>query len=111
MKTAIEIKLNNALISKIIEIKEARINGIIEKGFQVLKVEHIQPSIVAPHDISKTDYLNAKEVQFNKGQIRVSRRDTNGFSENMYYFDGSATVNFYNTDFSVDLISINIYSN
>ena len=96
MKTDIEIKLKNALNSKIIEIKEARIDGIIEKDFQILTIEHIQPTIVSPHDILKGDYFNAEEIQFQKGQIRVSRRKVNDFSENMYYFDGSAKVNFIN---------------
>lgn len=111
MKTAIEIKLNNALISKIIEIKEARINGIFENLFQILKVEYIQPLIVSPSEILKGDYKNAKEISFEKGQMRISEPDNNGLIENMYYFDGNARVKYVNDDFLVDSISITIYTN
>jgi hypothetical protein len=111
MKTDIEIKLKSALISEIKKIKKARINGIFEKDFQILKVEYIQPLIISPNGILKEDYKNAKEISFEKGQMRISEPDNNGLIENMYYFDGNAQVKYVNDDFLVVSISIIIYTN
>lgn len=111
MKTEIEIKLKNALISEIKNIKEARINGINEKDFHILKVEYIQPLIVSPTEILKEDYKNAEEISFKNGQMRISQHDNNGLIENIYYFDGNARIKHVNGDFLVDSIDITIYSN
>lgn len=111
MKTDIEIKLKNALIEKILQIKEARIDGILEKDFQILKVEFVQPVIDSPSDISKGDYKNAKEIKFVKGKIRVSELNNNGLMENIYYFDGTATVNYVSNNFLVNVSYITIYTN
>lgn len=86
------IKLKNALILKLKQIKEGKIDGILKKDFQILVVEFVQPIIVSPNDISKGDYENSKEIKFEKGKIRVSEPDNNGLIEKMYYFDGTATV-------------------
>lgn len=111
MKTDIETKLKNALILKIKKIKEAGINGILKKNFQILIVESVQPIIVTPNDISKGDYANAKEIQFRRGQLRVSESCNNDLMENMYYFDGTATVNYLNNNFLVNVTYITIYTN
>lgn len=111
MKTDIEIKLEKALILEIKQIKEAKIDGIIKKDFQVLRVDLSLLTIISPNEILKGDYANAKEIQFLKGQIRVCEPDNNGLMENMYYFDGAATVNYLNNSFWVNVSYITIYTN
>jgi hypothetical protein len=111
MKTDIEIQLKNDLTLTLKQIKEARIDGILEKDFQILIVALVQPVIVSPSDISKDDYKNAKEIRFEKGLIRVSKKNDNNINENMYYFDGNATVNYLNNNFLVSINYITIYTN
>ena len=106
-----EIKLENALVLEIRQIREAKIDGTLKNNFQILKVEYIHPTIVSPREILNGDYTNAKEIQFLKGQIRVSEPDNNGLMENMYYFDGTATVNYLKNKFLVNVTYISIYTN
>lgn len=111
MKTEIELKLEKALILEIKKITEAKIDGIIKKDFQVVRVDLSLLTITSPNEILKGDYANAKEIQFLRGQIRVSESDNNGLMENMYYFDGTATVSYLNNSFLVNVSYITIYTN
>lgn len=111
MKKDIGIKLNNALVLSIKQITEARINGKPERDFQILAVLFIDPKITAPNDISKEDYRNAKMIRFEKAQIRLGIKESDGISENIYYCDGSAMINYINDDFSVELELSSIYTN
>ena len=111
MVTDIESKFRNALIFKLKQIREAKIDRILETDIQILDVVLIQPVIVSPNDISKDDYKNAKEIQFSKGKIMVGKPDNNGIMENMYYFDGTAIVNYLNNNFLVSITYITIYTN
>jgi hypothetical protein len=111
MKSEIEIKLINALKLEIMQTKEARINGIFKRDIQILKVEYIQPIIVSPNDISKENFENAKVIRFEKGQMRLSRHKAYGSSEDIYYFDGDAKIDYLNSLFIIELTYISIYSN
>ena len=111
MITDIEVMLKNVLILKIKQIKEARIDGVHENNFQIMKVEYIQPVIVSPRDILNEDFTRANEIQFHKGKIRVSKQDAYGVMESMYYFDGQAKITFQNNEFLIETCSITIYTN
>jgi hypothetical protein len=111
METDIEPKLRNALIFKLKQIREAKIDRTLETDIQILGVVLIQPVIVTPSYISKNDYTNAKEIQFIKGKIMLGKPDNNGIMENMYYFDWTATVNYLNNDFLINVTYITIYTN
>jgi hypothetical protein len=107
----IKTKLKNALDLNIKKITEGRINGNFEKDFQILTILFIDPEIVSPNNISKDDYKNAKMISFKRAHIRIGEKKSDVISENIYYCDGSAMINYIDDDFSVDLEVSNIYDN
>jgi hypothetical protein len=105
------IKLKNALILEIQQIKEAMIDRVFRDDFHILRVDLSKIIIDSLSEFLKSDYTNAKEIQFQKGQIRLSEPVNNEFAEKMYYFDGTATVNYLNNNFLVNVTYITIYTN
>lgn len=111
MKTDLEIQLKNDLTLTLKQIKEARIDGMFRKDFQIIRVDLIQPIITSPDDLPKDDFKNAKEIRFEKGRIKISEQNANGLIDNMYYVDGTAVIDYLNGVFQVDLNISNIYRN